>query len=85
MDEDTLRDKDDVRHKAAEYSRAATGEDKFDRRSMPKVMQVKRPGFANQTKYKGLKHEDTSDKTMQHLPTKVDRHRIGEIGSVKQK
>lgn len=85
MDEDTLRDKDDVRHRAAEYSRAATGEDKFDRRSMPKIMQVKRPGFANQTRYKGLKHEDTSDKTMQYLPTKVDRHRIGEIGSAKQK
>jgi microfibrillar-associated protein 1 len=85
MDEDTLKDKDDVRHKAAEYSRAATGEDKVDKRSMPKVMQVKRPGFANQTKYKGLKNEDTSDKGIQYLPTTVDRHRIGHIGSSKQK
>lgn len=85
MDDDTLKDKDDVRQKAAEYSRAATGEDKYDRRLMPKVMQVKRPGFANQTRYKGLKHEDTSDKTIQYLPTKVDHHRMSNMSSDQRK
>jgi microfibrillar-associated protein 1 len=85
MDDDTLKDKDDVRQKAAQYSRAATGEDNYDRRLMPKVMQVKRPGFANQTRYKGLKHEDTSDKTIQYLPTKVDHHRMSNMRSDQQK
>lgn len=64
MDDDTLKDKDDIRHKAAEYAKAATGDDKFDKRNMPKVMQVKKFGFAGYgTKYRGLSKEDTTDKT----------------------
>ena len=71
MDEDTLEQagKDDVRHRAAEYSRAATGEDKIDKRALPKVMQVKKFGFAGySTKYKGLAKEDTTDKQLDFLP-----------------
>ena len=39
----------------------ATLEDKFDKSSMPKVMQVKKFGFAGQTKYTHLKDQDTTD------------------------
>ena len=71
MDEDTLNQAgdDDVRHRAAEYSRAATGEDKIDKSALPKVMQVKKFGFAGySTKYQGLAKEDTTDKKMDFLP-----------------
>jgi microfibrillar-associated protein 1 len=68
MDEDQW-DEDDVRHKAKEYARAATGEDKIDKRNLPAVMQVKKFGFARQNnKYKGLAKEDTTDKQMEILP-----------------
>lgn len=71
MDEDTLNQAgaDDVRHRAAVYSRAATGEDKIDKSALPKVMQVKKFGFAGySTKYKGLAKEDTTDKNIDFLP-----------------
>lgn len=61
-------DESDVRHNAIDYSHAATGESHRDRRQLPKVMQVKRFGFANQSKYKGLAAEDTTDKQMDMLP-----------------
>jgi len=58
----------DIRHKASSYAAAATGEDKIDRKTLPAVMQVKRFGRANQTRYKGLAAEDTTDKHLKILP-----------------
>jgi microfibrillar-associated protein 1 len=77
MDEDTLKDKNDVRNRAAEYAKATTGDDKFDKKNMPKVMQVKKFGFAGySTKYKGLAKEDTTDKKgMGYLPVHKKRGR----------
>lgn len=60
---------DDVRHKAKEYERAATGEDKIDKSKLPEIMQVKGFGLARMgTKYKGLSKEDTTDKRNETLP-----------------
>ena len=42
-------------------TQAPTLEDKFDKAAMPKVMQVKKFGFASQTKYTHLKDQDTTD------------------------
>ena len=74
MDEDTLQQagKDDVRHRAAEYSRAATGEDKINKSALPEVMQVKNFGLAGySTKYKGLAKEDTTDRKQDFLPIRA--------------
>jgi hypothetical protein len=58
-----------VRHKAKEYERAATGEDKIDKSKLPEIMQVKGFGLARMgTKYKGLSKEDTTDKRNETLP-----------------
>ena len=74
MDEDSLRDKNDVRRKAAEYAQAATGEDKFDKSKLPAVMQVKKFGMSGySTKYKGLVHEDTTDKSAAYISVKRKR------------
>jgi hypothetical protein len=69
MDEDELAE-DDIRRKAGEYARAATASDRLNTKQLPKVMQVKRFGFANQSKYKGLAAEDTTDRTADMLPLK---------------
>lgn len=62
-------EENDVRHKAAEYAKAVTGEDKIDKSVLPEVMQVKGFGRARQnTRYKGLAKEDTSDKRQELLP-----------------
>lgn len=62
-------DEGDIRGKARDYAVAVTGSDKIDRDILPKVMQVKNFGRANQNrKYKGLSAEDTSDKRMEMLP-----------------
>ena len=78
MDEDTLgkAGKDDIRHKAAEYALAATGDDKFNKKAMPKVLQVKKFGFAGySTKYKGLAEEDTTDKASLFISKSKDQRK----------
>jgi microfibrillar-associated protein 1 len=59
MDDESIRDATDVRLRAADQ---ATGEDKFDRAALPKVMQVKAGKFgrAGQTKYTHLLDQDTT-------------------------
>merc|ERR1712238_43272 len=78
MDEDELAmDKDDVRNRAAEYSRAHTASDVRITKSMPKIMQVKNFGLAgHSTKYKGLAAEDTTGKTSSYIPI-VERKKRG--------
>ena len=61
MDEESVAKggKDDVRRRAADE---ATGEDKFNKASLPSVMQVKKFGRAGQTKYTHLLDQDTMRK-----------------------
>ena len=57
MDEESVREGDDVRRRRADE---ATGEDKFNRAALPAVMQVKKFGRAGQTKYTHLLDQDTT-------------------------
>jgi len=61
MDEDEF-DEDDVRRRAKEYEQGVTesARTRGDTRNLPKVMQVKKFGRANQSRYQGLANEDTS-------------------------
>jgi microfibrillar-associated protein 1 len=63
----------DVRHRAEEYARAATEADQVDQAKLPKVMQTKKFGRANQSKYQGLAKEDTTDRTVEFLPLAPNR------------
>lgn len=67
MDEESIREKDDVRRRAADD---ATGEDKFNRAALPQVMQVKKFGRAGQTKYTHLLDQDT---------TRAEKHKTGSV------
>ena len=62
MDEDEFEE-DDVRHRAKEYEQGVTESQKSlgDTRKLPKIMQVKQFGRANQSRYQGLAKEDTSN------------------------
>jgi microfibrillar-associated protein 1 len=51
----------------------ATGEDRMDRTVLPDVMQVRKYGFASQTKHRHLLEDDTSDKS--HPWFKEQKHR----------
>ena len=80
MDSDSLKEKDDIRHKAAKYARFATGEDKIRKDKLPEIMQVKKFGMSGySTKYKGLKNEDTSDRSREYLPIKRQRGRNDDL------
>jgi microfibrillar-associated protein 1 len=75
MDE-TEWTEDDIRHKAKDYERGITEEDKYDKRKLPKIMQVKHFGIARRsTKYKGLAQEDTTDKHQTYLSLHQSRKR----------
>jgi len=53
-------DEGDIRQKAGEYARTATGEDKIDTLKLPEIMQGQKFGSAlKNTRYKGLANEDT--------------------------
>lgn len=63
MDEDEFAE-DDVRRRAKEYEQGVTesARSRGDTRNLPKVMQVKQFGRANQSRYQGLAKEDSSTK-----------------------
>lgn len=62
MNEDEF-DENDVRFKAAEYAAAKTGEYKLDKSQLSDMLRRNKFGFAHQnTKYKGVTAEHTSDK-----------------------
>jgi len=68
--DDSEWDEGDVRHKSTEYAMAHTGDDPpIDASKLPEVMRVKNFGRARQnTRYKGLAKEDTTDRSARILP-----------------
>ena len=66
MDEDSTT-KADVRKRSFNEP---TLEDKFDRESLPKIMQVKKFGMRGQTKYTHLLDQDTSKQNSFGISTK---------------
>ena len=72
MDEDEMG-ADDVRKRKDEYAAGATGDDVFDKAALPKPMQVKKFGFAGQSKYTHLKDQDTTDFNSAWMDTKNQR------------
>jgi len=70
-------EENDVRKRATEYARAATGQDRIDYKALPKVMQVKAFGKArHSTRYKGLNKEDTTDRSFDIHPLTESRKGI---------
>ena len=60
MDQGSVRDAADVR--ATIDAGGATGEDKFDKKALPAVLQVRKFGFKGRTKYTHLADQDTTAK-----------------------
>lgn len=58
MDEDSIKDKDDVRIK--NYAKEGTLEDNIDKEKLPEVLQVKNFGKRSRTKYTHLLDQDTT-------------------------
>jgi microfibrillar-associated protein 1 len=73
MDEDSIKDKDDVRLK--NYAKEATLEDHVDKEKLPEVLQVKNFGKRGRTKYTHLLDQDTTFnmKSQKRTDVKLDQ------------
>ena len=70
MDDEEWQGADDVRHRAGDYARAATESDRAATANMPQIMKQSKAGQfgrANQSKWRGLKAEDTTDRSSHML------------------
>ena len=84
MDEEEWQDSNDVRRRAGEYAHAATERDRVSTANVPRIMKqskVGQFGRANQSKWRGLKAEDTTDRSSEMLLLPHQRrHRHGGDG-----